>query len=341
MIEEKTIKIGDQYYKLEQKFVLSEQKNVDNNVEERKKKNYRGDIYRELQDCIYFARNQGKEFSREDEKKKLAELKVKKINDIISAMDIGIATFKDYYIDDTDLMVIAENLSSLKILDLSTNYYITEMGIKYLANGLKNSIEDNKEEFRKLKIGDDYFQTYFLMPFRFGDKNNKLQGLYLNNSNINDKSVEYLSEALKSGECQLIELALIGNHITDEGVKALAEALKSPNCKLHILDLFNNNITDEGLKILAEALKSPNCKLHRLSCLNNYTNYSNDVAKTLGEALIIGNCCLRELDEYKKYFSPEFIFLDILENPFKANKKENKNLFNKIISNLKFIINNK
>ena len=66
---------------------------------------------------------------------------------------------------------------------------------------------------------------------------------------------EYLSGALKSGNCKLASLDLADNEITDQGAEYVGQALKNENCKLTSLNLADNKITDQGAEYLTEAIK--------------------------------------------------------------------------------------
>jgi Leucine Rich repeat len=84
-------------------------------------------------------------------------------------------------------------------------------------------------------------------------ENNKLQGLWLQNSKIDDSVVKVLARSLSENKT-LETLVLAQNEITDEGMIALAEALEV-NESLKMLSVWENRITDKGVERLAEALR--------------------------------------------------------------------------------------
>ena len=120
--------------------------------------------------------------------------------------------------------------------------------------------------------------------------NCELTSLYLDGVGITDQGAEYLSEALKSGNCKLTSLNLYIIGITEQSAEYLSEALKSGNCKLTSLHLRNNQIIDQGAEYLSEALKSGNCKLTSLDLYDN--GITDQDAEYLSEALKSGNCKL-------------------------------------------------
>ncbi len=56
--------------------------------------------------------------------------------------------------------------------------------------------------------------------------------------NLTAQCCESLSSALQSSNCLLRELDLINNDLQDSGVKFISDGLKSPNCQLQILRYY-------------------------------------------------------------------------------------------------------
>ncbi|CAH3026925.1 unnamed protein product [Porites evermanni] len=179
----------------------------------------------------------------------------------------------------------------LNRLNLYSNKFADE-GVKYLSEALKNSnCKLNSLKLDGREITDEGVEN---LAEGLKDSNCNLNSLNLYSNKFTDKGVNYLAEALKDNNCKLNSLKLDSNEITDEGVKYLAEALKDSNCKLNRLNLTNKKLTDEGVKFLAEALKDSNCKLKSLNLADN--KITDKGVKYLAEALKDSNCTLNSLD---------------------------------------------
>ena len=126
------------------------------------------------------------------------------------------------------------------------------------------------------------------------NKDNKLTHLNLEDNNITDEGLTYLTKALMHHECKLTDLNLKDNNITDEGLTHLTEALMHHECKLTHLNLRYNNITAEGFMHLTKALMHHECKLTRLTLYDN--NVTDEGLKHLTKALMHHECKLTHLD---------------------------------------------
>ncbi|XP_067236261.1 NLR family CARD domain-containing protein 3-like isoform X3 [Chanodichthys erythropterus] len=98
--------------------------------------------------------------------------------------------------------------------------------------------------------------------------------------NLSDQHCEIVSSALQSSNSVLRELDLSNNDLQDSGVNFISDGMKSPNCQLQILslssalqssnsvlrelDLSNNDLQDSGVNFISDGLKSPNCQLQIL-----------------------------------------------------------------------------
>jgi Ran GTPase-activating protein (RanGAP) involved in mRNA processing and transport len=84
-------------------------------------------------------------------------------------------------------------------------------------------------------------------------QNTSLTCLNIQNRNINNKSIELLSDVLKENNT-LELLDIYKNNIGPQGVKILCEGL-AQNTTLKTLYLTSNNIKDEGVKYIYDLLK--------------------------------------------------------------------------------------
>ncbi|XP_067236271.1 NLR family CARD domain-containing protein 3-like isoform X2 [Chanodichthys erythropterus] len=127
---------------------------------------------------------------------------------------------------------------------------------------------------------------------------------------LSDQHCEIVSSALQSSNSVLRELDLSNNDLQDSGVNFISDGLKSPNCQLQILslssalqssnsvlrelDLSNNDLQDSGVSFISDGLKSPNCQLQilRLSgCM-----VTEDGCSYVSSTLSSNPSHLRELD---------------------------------------------
>ncbi|XP_016089333.1 NACHT, LRR and PYD domains-containing protein 9A [Sinocyclocheilus grahami] len=90
-----------------------------------------------------------------------------------------------------------------------------------------------------------------------------MRELDMSNNNLQDSGVKFLSEALKSSNCQLNILRFAGCNLTDQCCTSLSSSLQSSN-SLRELDLSNNNLQDSGVKLLSDGLKCSHCQLNIL-----------------------------------------------------------------------------
>ncbi|KAK3245987.1 hypothetical protein CYMTET_44464 [Cymbomonas tetramitiformis] len=79
-----------------------------------------------------------------------------------------------------------------------------------------------------------------------------------------EEFVVNLTVALRSANCGLRSLNIVGDNISDSGIEYLAMALQHANCKLRTLCLISDGGVQDGHTFLASALRNSNCKLHTL-----------------------------------------------------------------------------
>ncbi|XP_051741030.1 NACHT, LRR and PYD domains-containing protein 12-like isoform X2 [Ctenopharyngodon idella] len=94
--------------------------------------------------------------------------------------------------------------------------------------------------------------------------NSPLIELNMSGNDLSVSGVKLLCDGLKSPNCQLKILRLIGCEVTDEGCIYLASALCSNPSHLRQLDLRANNLGESGVKMLSDLLKDPNYALNKL-----------------------------------------------------------------------------
>ncbi|XP_066536571.1 NLR family CARD domain-containing protein 3-like isoform X2 [Hoplias malabaricus] len=124
--------------------------------------------------------------------------------------------------------------------------------------------------------------------------NCQLVELDLSNNKLQESGVVLLFSGLKSSHCKLEILRLAGSNLTKGSCEALASALQSVNSSLKELDLSNNDLRDPGVEQLSSGLKSSFCKLEKLSLA--ICKLDKNACEYLASALQSENSSLKELD---------------------------------------------
>ncbi|XP_026019125.1 NACHT, LRR and PYD domains-containing protein 12-like isoform X5 [Astatotilapia calliptera] len=95
-------------------------------------------------------------------------------------------------------------------------------------------------------------------------QSSNVRELNLNNNNLQDSGVKFLSLGVEIPHCKLESLRLRGCNLSERSCEALSPVLISDCYSLKELDLSDNNLQDTGVKLLSLAAKSPHCKLEVL-----------------------------------------------------------------------------
>lgn len=130
-------------------------------------------------------------------------------------------------------------------LDISSNF-ILDLGVKYIAKGLKN--HDN---LWFLDLSKNFIKS--IKPFTKILNTTKLNSLLLNENYINDEEIIALCDVLLVNKT-LFTLELGGNKMTDAGAKYIAELLKT-NTTITRLNLMQNDMTETGAAALIEGMR--------------------------------------------------------------------------------------
>jgi Ran GTPase-activating protein (RanGAP) involved in mRNA processing and transport len=139
--------------------------------------------------------------------------------------------------------------SELTMIDLTENDIGEEGGHAFsLAIGNSNL---NSLYLRQNDLSRDAICALFTV---LKETDNNLIFLDIGLNNVDDESVRYISEALKSDKCKLQTLHIDENRIGDKGAELIADGLRS-NLALNTLNLGWNSIGRNGMMHIALALK--------------------------------------------------------------------------------------
>ncbi|ETE56609.1 NACHT, LRR and PYD domains-containing protein 4E, partial [Ophiophagus hannah] len=87
--------------------------------------------------------------------------------------------------------------------------------------------------------------------------------LHLSLNNIDDKTMELLSDELKHPKCAIDSLRLDVDILTESYIRHLAELLRK-NQRITMLDLSFKNPDDRTMELLCDGLKHPECTIEIL-----------------------------------------------------------------------------
>ena len=205
-------------------------------------------------------------------------------------------------IDDTNLATLANNIDTLKVLDLGGNSRtITPSG----WSSFFDSLQTRGIQLKEFHISDNNVGGVGAAALvgLLGSMNTlKILGMS-NITNICPRGWETLFTLLQGSNLDLVNLSLRYNSIDDRGVQLLVQ-LVSNMSSLKELRLDNNYwVSTTGWQALSDLLQRPNVALEKLDIEGN--NMNNDTVVALAVALEHVNKTLKSLCLYQEPVSME------------------------------------
>ncbi|KAA8594526.1 hypothetical protein FQN60_011661 [Etheostoma spectabile] len=147
----------------------------------------------------------------------------------------------------------------LKELDLSMSC-LGDEGVKAISVGLKNPYLNLKTlNLSHCSLTDDC-----CAELGFASQGCVIRELDLSGNNLQDKGVKKLCVGLRSPQSKLEKLSLRTCCLTSRSIQFLTNALKSNPQHLGELHLMGNNLEDSGIRLLMELTKNKKYALHTI-----------------------------------------------------------------------------
>ncbi|KAJ0022592.1 hypothetical protein NQD34_014726 [Periophthalmus magnuspinnatus] len=182
------------------------------------------------------------------------------------------------------------NLSKLKELDLSKNYFLNDSGVNCLLTGLQSAYC----ALEVLRIKDCMLTwcSCYLLASALWFNPFHLKELDLSDNFLRDLGMEHLSSLLQNPDFRLQILRLRCCSFSALGCSDLSSALQSNPSHLRELDLSYNELQDSAVEVLCHFLHNPLCALQILRLI--YCRLSEVSCCSLASALSPSH--LRALD---------------------------------------------
>ncbi|XP_062273930.1 uncharacterized protein LOC133979436 [Scomber scombrus] len=198
-------------------------------------------------------------------------------------------------LSETHCEVVASALKSnphLTDLDLSGNI-LSDSLVECLSAGLESpNCRLKALRLRRCLISKSSYAT---LASALKSNPSHLRDLDLSaNYSLKDSGVKMLSGFLKSPDCRLETVRLMGGKLSENSCVSLASALKSNSSHLRELDLRENDLQDSDMKQLINLQQSPHCRLETLRL--SFCSLSKISCASLASALKSNPSHLRDLD---------------------------------------------
>jgi Ran GTPase-activating protein (RanGAP) involved in mRNA processing and transport len=179
-------------------------------------------------------------------------------NNTLQELHLGCNQISNQCVENIVRALSANKESSLKVLDLNTNFLTATSGEHF-----GDLLSENKCRIASLNLAYNSIFEEGVTKIALGlTTNTSLKMLNLSGTKINDSACASLATALKSNST-LEDVQLTENGLGDQACMDLAEMLKS-NVTLKQLNLMGNRMFDTGLISLAQSLEE-NSRLKNLN----------------------------------------------------------------------------